>query len=281
MKYQVLFACALSVLVRLPLSAQTAALQRQQQLILAEGLALYESERTSWIATDLLMARQPDKNSLGGYVTYADGDSMRTVFFAQSPEKSTLTAQYVFSFPRTAILPTTGRLQRARPASVREQQLYALRRQVYEELTQPQVGGPYGFPPQTQPNIVLLDQGSAPQAYVLTGPQEAGVLPIGNDWLMTFTAAGKLQEVERLHNSYLGMRLPEGNKVVEGGMHTHLPAHPYITPTDICSLLLYQEAFPVKNHYVIGPKYVSIFDVTQKVLLLMEKKAFDKIYKSR
>lgn len=147
-------------------------------------------------------------------------------------------------------------------------------------MTHQVAGTSYRFPENTRPNIILLESTKGVRAYVLVGPQTAGVLPIGNDFLLSFDTTDKLQTVERLHNSYLAMSPPEKTKDIQAGMHSHLPAHPYITSTDICSLLLYQDAFPAPRHIVMGQKYVSIFDVQKQQLLLLTKKAFDKIYKN-
>ncbi|KUG08774.1 hypothetical protein [Solirubrum puertoriconensis] len=280
MKHTLLLGGLLTVLAQLSAEAQSR-FAKQQEAILKEGLALYESERASWVATDLLITRQTDMATIGGYITYTDGDSIRTVFVAREAAEP-LPVSHAFSFPRNSeITPTSGRLLAARPTTERERRLFAMRKQVFEELMQPKKGKEYTFPDKTQPNVVLLDDGPKPRAYVLIGPQEEGVLPIGNDLLMTFSPAGRLEEVERLHNSYVAMRMPEKGKTVEAGMHTHLPAHPYITPTDICSLLLYRNTFPVDAHFVIGQKYVSIFELPKKQVLIMEKKAFDRMMKSR
>ncbi|UOQ64511.1 hypothetical protein [Hymenobacter volaticus] len=195
-------------------------------------------------------------------------------------DSKALTIPYAFNFHRTAIRPEAARQSAARPASVREQRLFAIRERVEEELATHQVAGTsYRFPENTRPNIVLLENAKGVRAYVLVGPQTAGVLPIGNDFLLSFDTGGKLRTVERLHNSYLAMSPPENTERIEAGMHSHLPAHPYITPTDICSLLLYQDAFPAPQHIVMGREYVSIFDIQKQQLLLLTKKAFDKIYK--
>ncbi|GAB3222523.1 hypothetical protein GCM10027346_00410 [Hymenobacter seoulensis] len=280
MNYTFLAGAVLGLLTFQRASAQASKTQALEQEILREGLALYESERASWVATDVLMAQKPDVQHLIGYFSYADGDSVRTVFMQQ--EGNTFSARHSFSFNRAAITPAAVRQFAARPASEREQKLFALRLQVMEELESNKVlGTPYRFPENTRPNVVLLDQGPSVRAYVLTGPQEGGILPLGNDFLFRFTERGKLSKVERLHNSYIAMRLPEGYTTIEAGMHSHLPAHPYITPTDICSLLLYREAVPAPQHYVMGKEYVSLFDLEKRQLVFLTRKAFDKIQKSR
>lgn len=282
MKYFFLLSSLLGLATQHQACAQASSkLQAVAAEIKKEGMALYESERASWVATDMLLLRKPDMRGIVGYISYADGDSLRTVFMQQTADKMSFAAQYSFSFHRTAIQPATGRTFAARPASARELKLFEVRLKAMEELESYKVQGkPYQFPENTRPNVVVLDNGSL-RAYVLTGPQEGQVLPIGNDVVMRFSAAGRLTQVERLHNSYLAMRLPEGHQNIEAGMHSHLPAHPYITPTDICSLLLYKEAFPAPQHIVIGSEYVSMLNIEKQELVILTKKAFDKIRESR
>lgn len=249
--------------------------------ILRDGLALYQSERASWVATDVLMAQKPNMEQLLGYVSYADGDSVRTVFFGRTAATEPLGVYYAFAFPKQQIAPTTIRQSHARHATTQEEQLFAALQTVRAELrTGARLGQPYGFPANTSPNIVLLP-GQPLRAYILTGPREP-VLPIGNDFLLTLNTAGdEVKTVERLHNSYLPMRLEAGQESVKAGMHSHLPAHPYITPTDICSLLLYEQAFPAGQHYVIGEDYVSLFDVPKRQLVILTRKAWDRINSHR
>ncbi|TGE06064.1 hypothetical protein [Hymenobacter fodinae] len=282
MKYSFLVAVLCSIGGWQQVTAQTTKTQALEQGILREGLALYESERASWIATDLLMARQPDMTGVVGYLSYADQDSVSTIFLHQASDKQALAVKYGFTFARTSILPATSRNISARPASAREERLFAMRLLVMDELRSHKLlKSAYGFPENTRPNVVILDDNQGARAYILTGTQEEGILPIGNDFLMSFTSAGKLSKVERLHNSYIPMRLPEGDQTIEAGMHSHLSAHPYITPTDICSLLLYQNAFPAKQHLVMSNEYVSIFDLPKRQLAFLTRKAFDKIYKDQ
>ncbi|TGE28377.1 hypothetical protein [Hymenobacter metallicola] len=261
--------------------AQAGGLRAIEQRILQEGLALYQSERSAWVATDLLMAQKPDLTGMVGYVSYADGDSMRTVFFQQAAETAPLLARYIFSFPHHTIEPGTGRQLRPRPASATEQKFFTVRRRVLEELQENKVSGTaYAFPENTHPNVAILEEAGEIRAYVFTGPQEGGVLPIGNDVLMKIGRNLQVQSTERLHSTYVPMKLPPDQQV-STGMHTHLSAHPYITATDICSLLLYQETFPVPRHMVVGREYVSLFDASTRDILILTKKAFEKMAKKQ
>lgn len=263
------------------LLAQTPDLNRAGADILAEGLALFRSESASWVATDLLLAQKPDLEAVAGYVTYADGDTTRTVFFEQ-PAGGALLARHRFGFGPADISPLTARQLPSRPASAREARLFQLRQRVELELTTQKLDGePYTFPANTRPNLAFVERPEEVRVYVLTGPQEGNVLPIGNDFLFTFDAGGQLRRAERLHRSYLALQPPPDQPTVQASLHTHLPAHPHITATDICSMLLYRDAFPAPQHVVLGPKYVSVFDVPGRKLTILTKKEFERTYKKR
>jgi hypothetical protein len=103
------------------------------------------------------------------------------------------------------------------------------------------------------------------------------VLPIGNDFLLTYSATGKLRSRERLHNSYLPMRRDATQSEVKAMIHSHLSAHPYITPSDICSMLLYHDQVPGEQHYVVGENYVSLFNSEKQQLFILTRKAFEKM----
>jgi hypothetical protein len=256
--------------------------ERVEQETLREGLALYQSERASWVATDIYLASVVDRSELSGYLSYAVGDSVRTVFFGHGAPNSGTSAPPVladFTFPQNDIQLETSRRGRNRSASAEEQRLFGLRQQVIGELkTGKLLGEPYRVPAQCNLNVVVLG-GDAPRAYLIAGPKESGVVPIGNDYLLAFNKQDRLNRAEKLHNSYLPFRVDPKIGNVESGMHTHLPAHPYITATDICSLLLYRHVFPVAQHLVIGPKDVSILSMEPTRLSIIDKKVFERINK--
>lgn len=271
------------------LSASTVGAQSREKIdqttaqILQEGLALYQSERASWVGTDLLQASGADMSQMGGYVSYPIGtDSMRCVFFRKPAPNTALQVFYGYDFPRGTISMATSRVFASRDATATEQRLFAIwQRTKQEMISHEKLGIPYQRPDGTNLNVALLDKGSEVRAYVLTGPKTARLLPFGNDYLLTFSAAGELQRAEKLHQSYLAMTPPDGQQKVEGTMHSHLEAHPYITPSDICTVLLYQEVVPSEDLYVMSKDFVSLFNVPKQQLVILTKKAWEKINKNQ
>jgi hypothetical protein len=246
------------------------------EAILAEGLRLYQSERSSWVATDLLLATTTDRSQIGGYLSYIDGDSVRTIFWPKGTTGTVgmpLLASYAFL--RQDVRVGTGSYRPAGAFTARQAQLFAIQQATQTELESAE--GQYPTPENSSLNIALLEDKNEVRAYVLVGPRENGVLPIGNDFLLTYSPTGKLRSRERLHNSYLPMRRDATQSSVKSLFHSHLAAHPYITATDICSMLLHRDQVPGQQHYVIGEHYVSLFDVEKQQLLILTRKAFEKM----
>ena len=258
------------------------ALDKIQAAILQDGLSLYQLERASWVGTDLLMADKPNMSPLKGYVSYIMGDSVRCVFFtAGHTEQAPPLVQFSYTFPRSRVNAAAVRTTSTpRPVNAVEQRKWEQRLAVKDELaTNQALGSPYRHPANTALNIVLLDKPKATYAYLLTGPQASGIVPIGNDFLLTLDSkTNKVKLAERLHNSYLPLGA-DTIKHITAMAHSHLPAHPYITPSDICSTLLYRNQVPAQQHYVMGKGFVSLLDMNQPEprLIIFTKEAWDRM----
>lgn len=250
------------------------------EAILAEGLRLYQSERSSWVATDLMMATTIDRTRIGGYLSYLDGDSVRTIFWPKGTAGAVGTPLLAtYSFLRQDVRVGTGNHRPAGQFTAHEARLFAIRQAAKATLA----ASPAEYPvaANTSLNLAMLEDGTDTRVYVLTGPTQVGIVPIGNDHLLTFSADGRLKSTERLHNSYLPMGAGASKTDINSMFHSHLEAHPFITPSDICSTLLYRHQVPARQHYVIGREYVSIFDIDKQILAIMTRKAFDKIKDSK
>lgn len=270
MLFASLFAAALAYSV--PLAKP----QPPTDAILAEGLRLYQSERSSWVATDLMLATTLDRSQLGGYLSYLDGDSVRTIFWPKGTAGTAgapLLASYAFL--RQDVRVGTANYRPAGAFTPHQAHLFAIRQAVKDELNTNK--STYTVPRNSSLNIALLEAKNEVRAYLLVGPTESGVVPIGNDFLLTFSPTGKLKSTERLHKSYLPMRRDAVKDSIKYMVHSHLEEHPYITPTDICSILLYHDQRAGQQHYVLGKEYVSLFDIDKRELVIFTRKAFEKI----
>lgn len=115
------------------------------------------------------------------------------------------------------------------------------------------------------------------KVYSITGPQASGVVLIGNDYLFKYDQDNNFVSKEKVHNSLI--RLPakmDSDQDVVATMHSHVISD-IIDPTDICTLLLYRDYVPWRQHYVFSKKFVSIFDMDKENLVIVTRKAWDKM----
>ncbi len=87
----------------------------------------------------------------------------------------------------------------------------------------------------TNLNLILISNGEK-KVYILTGPQQSGVVIFGNDYLVTFDKANKLIGKKRLHKNIIPLPYEgtDDEKKTEGTVHSHLPeTGDFITATDI------------------------------------------------
>jgi len=134
-------------------------------------------------------------------------------------------------------------------------------------------------------NFIPLINGKEKKVYVLTGPQQNGVVIFGNDYLLTFDSNNKLTLKKQLHKNIIpinfGGKELEG-KQIEGTMHSHLPeTGDFITATDICTLMLYEKFAKWKTHNVVSKKYLNIWNCETDQLTIITMDAVKKINKDQ
>jgi hypothetical protein len=65
---------------------------------------------------------------------------------------------------------------------------------------------------------------------------------------------------------------------VVASIHTHLPeSGDFITATDICTLMLYENFTTWNQHIVMSKNYVSIWDCKRNSLVVITKEAWEKM----
>src|SRR5689334_3348594 len=64
------------------LSAQD--LQKISDSIVTEAKHLYRSEMASWYGTDIFLEKYSNQENIGGYLSYADGEFTKCIFFSKS-----------------------------------------------------------------------------------------------------------------------------------------------------------------------------------------------------
>ena len=230
----------------------------QAQPIVAEGKRLYKSEMASWYGTDLFLASYKDKNKIGGYFSYVDGDIAKCIFFSRGETSKVIGT---ISFDNTYDTKTANVDLKERDFTNNENNLYIIRKNALASINSDTLFKSYQ---NTNLNLIPLINGDERKVYVLTGPQENGVVIFGNDYLLTFDKDNKLVSKKQLHRNIIPINAggnEEEGKVIEGTMHSHLPeTGDFITATDICTLMLYEKFTKWKKHHVVSEKYINVWD---------------------
>src|SRR5690606_14292086 len=89
-----------------------------------------------------------------------------------------------------------------------------------------------------------------------------------------------LKSKERFHQNIIPIYFGEGveNGNAEETMHTHLPgSSEFMTATDICTLMLYQQQTNWKQHTVVSKNYFSFWKTDINDLFIIPAETIRKI----
>lgn len=250
-------------------------LTEQAKPIVAEGKLLYKSEMASWYGTDLFIENYKKQENIGGYFSYVDKESSICIFYSKSEKPKvigTITFDSTYNI-KTAKLDLTER-----DFTNEETNLYVIRKKTLNEIQSDTLFKMYE---NTNFNLIPLINGDDRKVYVLTGPQQSGVIIFGNDYLLTFDKENKLKLKKQLHRNIIpisyGEKEEEG-KQIEGAMHSHLPeTGDFITATDICTLMLYEKFAKWKQYNVVSAKYLNIWNCLTDELIVVSMDMNQKI----
>lgn len=254
-------------------------IEKLTKSIVEEGKMLYKSEMASWYGTDLFLENYTNKSNVGGYFSYGDGEITKCVFYSKEKTPKVIGT---LSFDDSFSLQTATTNLEERNFSKSEQELYKIRSKALQIINSDTI---FKFYKNTNYNIIPIISNNERKVYILTGPQNSGVMIFGNDYLLTFDKKNKLLNRKQLHKNIIvtpyGEKTEDGNAIV-GGMHTHLPeTGDFITATDICTLMLYEKIAGWESYAVVSEKYLSTWDCLKDELTVVPMKAVKKIIDSK
>jgi hypothetical protein len=254
-------------------------LDKKSDTLLAEGRRLYKSEMASWYGTDIFLGQYKDKDRIGGYFSYSGNDGNKCIFFSRGDTPRVIGT---IAFDDTYNVQTAKADLTERELTDPEHELCMLRIAASKMVSSDTL---FKYYEHTNLNLIPLITGNERKVYILTGPQQTDIVIFGNDYLLTFDKENKIITKQQLHRNIIsinyGGKAAKGEDVV-GTMHTHQPeTGDFITPTDICTLMLYEKFAKWKQHVVVSANYVSIWDCEKDQLVIISKEAMDKINKSQ
>lgn len=237
-------------------------LEKTAREINEEGIALYRSEMASWYGTDVFMANYKARENIGGYFSYIDDRVPKCIFFSKK-NKVLATIAFPANYnPDDAKLDITER-----DFTPMEKDYFTIRQKALERTKTDTIFKHYE---NTSLNIVPIIRNNVRKTYVLTGHSISNVVVFGNDYLLTFTNKNEIKTVEKLHNSMIVQNInDEKTGKTVSGVHSHVIENwQAITPTDICTLMLYQKFTGWEGYTTVSKKFVSIWNANNKLVIM-------------
>lgn len=267
-------------LLLLPLLGNTSNLHAQDTTarvnaaIMEEGKRLYHSEMASWYGTDVFLDRYKDqRENIGGYFSYSTEGTHKCVFFSKG---ETPTVLATITFDSTFAVDKAQADASSRGFSSLENDLFTIRKKALEDVNSHKLYETYN---NTNLNLIPLIHGGERKVYILTGPQVGGLVIFGNDYLLPFDSGNNLVSRRKLHKSLIPVEYgKEKDKQQVGAVHTHLPeTGDFMTPTDVCTLMLYAGKAGWAQYYVASQNYFSIWDVKTSRLTSLTNEAMNRL----
>ncbi|GAB3568435.1 hypothetical protein GCM10027578_20910 [Spirosoma luteolum] len=246
------------------------------QSIVEEGKLLYKSEIASWHGTDLFLEKYKDRSNVGGYLSYTEGVTTKNIFFSKSTEPKIIGT---ISFDSTFNEKTAQVDLNERDFTLLEKDLFEIRKIALTEINSDTLFKKYN---NTSLNLIPIIIRDDKKVYVLTGPQQNGVVIFGNDYVLLFDKNNKLKSKQQLHKNIIPIPYKNDDKQTQATMHSHLPeTGDLITATDVCTLILYGKYAKWKTHNVVSAKYLNIWNCETNQLNVISMETVKKINKDQ
>ena len=250
-------------------------IEKKTQPIVDEGKRLYKSEMASWYGTDIFLEEFKERDKIGGYLSYSGNDTAKCIFFSKGDNAKVIGT---ISFDSTYNVRTAISNLTEREFTKNEFDLYVIRSMALKTINSDTFFKTYK---NTSLNLIPIISNGEKKVYILTGPQNNGVIIFGNDYLLSFDNENKLTGKKQLHRNIIitnyGEKTEDGNEIV-GAMHTHLPeTGDFITATDICTLMLYEKFTKWKQYNIISANYFTIWNCETNKLTTISNEVMDKI----
>lgn len=261
---------ALFTLLGTIISAQDLKVRAKE--IQEEGIELYRSEMASWYGTDVLKANYDKMENVVGYFSYIDGGVPKCIFFSKN-NKVLATVAFPANYnPRDAKLDLIER-----DFTTRELDYFTIRQNANEQVKTDTIFKHYN---NTSMNLIpIITKDNVKRVYAVTGPSVDNIVVFGNDYLISFNDKNEVKNVEKLHKGIIIQSMKD-EKVENtiSGLHSHvLENWQTITPTDICTLMLYYKFTNWEEYFIVSKDFVSMWRNKTNNLVIMNEKDFKKL----
>lgn len=220
--------------------------------ILLEGNTLYRYEKVAWISTDIAQGKPNVNKDFGGYLVYVLNDTLKTIILNDANDA----VIYELVFTKNLNIPD-AQISEKRSLTVFENELLSVKKNMIEQI----VNGEYNLscPEGFSLNLILMPVNTTYRLYIITGTSQNDVIPFGNDYLFIADESGKIQTWKKYHSRLIpAYTVLSGDEVVSIS-HSHLKTEPFISPTDICTFMLYGKLYDLSSFSVYSPYFSKYF----------------------
>ena len=151
------------------------ATQKITQELEKEGKELYRLEMGAWYGTDVFLEAYKNRENIGGYFSYNENDLTNCIFYSRSDEPKVI-GTIVFDSTYNTSTARVELMERA--FKKKEKDLYSMRLAAVEAMQTDTLFKTYE---NTRLNLIPIIYEGQKKVYVLTGPQQNGVVIFGND----------------------------------------------------------------------------------------------------
>lgn len=278
---RLIYLCLILLVVHLPFMANgqdnnkldlpdAAKLSAITDSILDEGLRLYFFKWIAWHSADSAMTYCPVMDKVNGSGIVADSLGFTHIY--------TVDDNVVFSYFIDVTNESISWDNTVRPMTDAERNARDERKRCIRLAIES-----YGVSLKASGNVnvdVIWVRPDLIRVYFLQSTTENNVIPIGNDYSVDISPDMKPLAFRRYHHSYLEQpAYVDGEKVVDGLAHSHTPDNPYITPTDICNMMLYgRDLYGLNTYYVLSTAFkqsiIQIFTAANPNITTMDFEEF-------
>lgn len=229
------------------------------------GRLLAEYDVAAWHSTDAVMAMNPEKGGVSGYIARKTGNAWTVVYgrLNQSKDKFLIVFEAI---QQTS--PTEFKVQRfEKPKEDRDFFLNAARAfETTKAVFSPAENRPYNA-------AILPENDGRFLVYFVPAQTQTGIFPIGGDTRYTVSKDGsKILSTRQMHKSIIEFQVPPDAKP-QTGYHTAI-LDDVPEDTDVFHVLAREPKIP---ELIVTQKFVYRVEVDGTVLFLMTTDAFKKI----
>jgi hypothetical protein len=257
-------------IIAIPGMSQDIDLEKIAKDIAGEGKRLYRLELAAWYGSDIFKDSFQSPERIGGYFSYLESDKPKCLFFSKEENPKVIG---VVTFGDIQIVETATIDFKERDFKEKERDLYIIRMKALQDIQQDTLYKNYN---NANLNLIPLIDRDRKEVYILTGPKVTGTVLFGNDYLLSFDRDNNLIDRKQIHRNLIPMPFQQENGDSASTAHSHAPeTGDFITPTDICTLMLYAKFAGWKQHLVVSQSYVSIWDCEKEELEIITWDEFE------